>query len=405
MTSINDSAIAARENARTSAGQFGIQEHSAPEAGLVIAETDLRSSALASIERVLSDAPEELEHARAHIEGGSGDSWRPSLHFVQYDDQLTPEQLDAYLRGDEEPLDEIVERFEDDDYYADRVDEAVEEIFGRRPDEFDDEDLAYELRELIREWDDSTLVSDLAAHNRTALVQLPAAADDDAFGRALAQASGSVNSATCATHGGKWGDEIVCPTCTSAMGEAYTLADGNPDAICDRHGGTWGEDPTCHDCTDSDGNAQDPMGPTAAIEKLFEKILSDAGVPWSEQNAVAVRELIAETSLDTEPQAAEQWRLRLLTYTDPNELALSAFSPHGDAPRTVTVTAPHLLLQDPWNGRGHTVQLTGEYTTGVDSDRPARLDDTLGYGSFDQVAGVHKPAFAAHVDVVADSRP
>jgi hypothetical protein len=404
MTAINDAAAAARETARTSAGQFGTQEHSAPEATLVLAEPDLRTSALTNIERALADDTEALEHARQHIEDSAGDTWRPSLHYVQYDDQLTTEQLDAYLRGDEEPLDEIIERFEDDDSYADRVDEAVEEIFGRRADEFDD-DVAYELRELVREWDDSTLVSDLAAHNRTALIQLPAAADDDAFGQALEDASRSISSATCATHGGKWGDEVVCPTCTTAMGEAYTLTDGNPDALCDRHGGTWGDDPTCHDCTDSDGNAQDPMGPTAAMEKLFQKTLSDAGVPWNEQNAAAIRELIAETSLDAEYQAAEQWRLRLLTYTDPNELALSSYSTHGDTPRTVTVNGPHLLLQDPWNGRGHTVQLTGEYTIGVDEDRPARLDDQLGYGSFDKVAGVHKPAFAAHVDVVADDRP
>lgn len=404
MSSINDAAAAARETARTTTGQFGTQEHSAPEATLVTAEPDLRAAALTSIERVLAGEPDALEHARQYISESAGESWRPSLHFVGYDDQLTTEQLDAYLRGDEEPLDEIVERFEDDDSYADRVDEAIADIFGRRADEFDD-DVAYELRELVRDWDDSTLVSDLAAHNRTALVQLPAAADDDTFGQALAQASQSTSTAICANHLGKWGDEVVCPTCTTAMGEAYTLTGGNPAAMCDRHGGTWGEDPTCSDCTDSDGNAQDPMGPTAALQKVFEKTLSDAGVPWSEQNAAAIRELIAETSLDTEYQAAEQWRLRLLTYTDPNELALSSYSTHGDAPRTVTVNGPYLLLQDPWNGRGHTVQLTGEYTTCVDEDRPARLDDAMGYGSFDKVAGVYKPAFAAHVDVVADGRP
>jgi hypothetical protein len=338
MTDITAAAVAARENARTTTGQFGAQEHSAPEATLGqdagISDADLRRGALEVIDRILADRPKLRRRAHEFIEPKISFTWRPYLAYVEYDDQLQPEQLDAYLRGDDETLDEIDDRFREGDGYENALNDYTEDLIGKRLDDLDP-DTAEQIREWIQDYDRSEVIPELVRHNRDVLVQLPAVDDDDEFGQALSEASVETDTATKAE----------------------------------------------------------------LLEKPFRDALTRAGIEMNAHNVDAIGSLIVENSLDIEYQAAEQWQLKLVTYTDPKELALSGYSEHGNLPRDVTVRDPYLLLVDRWNGRSHDVKLQGDYTTFLTEDRPARLDAVLGYGSLDKIAGVAHRAFTAHVDV------
>lgn len=323
MTILNHTAVAAREGARTPVGQFGEQEHTAPE--LALATDDGRAAAIASFERILAGYPEQAAHAREFIEPKLGTLWAPDLAYVEYDDKLNANQLDSYLRGDDETLDEIDHRFREGEAYEDTIREYLHDVTGVDPAEFeDDENDTYErLRELAAELDTSDVIQSLARQNGNLLVQLPVV-DDDAFGKALEKAS--------------------------------QLPEGD-----ERY---------------------------SAIEKAFHDALAGTGVQMDDVNKSAIRELIDETTLDFGFQSAEQWKLRLVTSTDPRELALSSYGEHGEVSRQVTVEHPSLLLIDPWNGRSHDARLAGEVTTTIDTEHPARLDAVLGHGSLDNIAGV-----------------
>ena len=323
MTILSPTAVAARETARHGSGQFGEQEHSAPESAL--AADDGRTAAIASFERILAAYPEQAAHAREFIEAKVGTLWAPDLAYVEYDDKLNADDLDAYLRGDDETLDEIDNRFREGDAYEDTIREYLHEVTGIDPSDFegDGSDTFEQLRELAEEFDTSDVIQPLVRHNREALVQLPVV-DDDAFGAAIEQAS------------------LV----------------------------------------------KDDHERYRAIEAAFHQALAHTGIEMDDVNKRTVQELIDETSLDFGFQSAEQWKLRLVTSTEPQELALSGYGEYGDASRQVTVEHPSLLLIDPWNGRSHDARLVGEVTTTIDAEHPARLDSVLGHGSLDNIAGV-----------------
>lgn len=130
-----------------------------------------------------------------------------------------------------------------------------------------------------------------------------------------------------------------------------------------------------------------------AIQGVFEKTLTDAGLEMTEKNRAAINSLIDENSLDYGHQAAEQWRLRILTTDDVKEYGMSGSSPYRDSARDVQLTGANILLIDPWNGRGMDAPLEGTITSRISPDRPAQLDSRRGYGSWDEVAGVVKSAY------------
>ncbi|SDH35407.1 hypothetical protein [Microbacterium sp. 77mftsu3.1] len=332
---MNMNAVTARENAREKSGEFGSQHHSAPEAALA-APADDRATALTELRRILDGHPELIDHAEGVLNARPATWWRPTLLHVEYDDQLMPEQLDAYLRGDDdESLHAIDDNFRDGEAYWENVNEYLAEILGEDPEDLDiDDDTRQELTSWVGELDESETVPDLVRHNGDVLVQIPAT-EDDTFGSALQTAS-----------------EVE------------------------------GEDERY-----------------AAIEKVFTDTLTAAGIEMTEANQKAVREIIDNNSLDFGPQSSEQWRLRLVSYTAPADIALSGYGPHGDAEREVAIEDPYLLLVDPWNGRSYDAKLAGAYKTSINTDRPARLDSELGYGSLDKIAGVHMPAYRSDVTV------
>lgn len=327
MTGISATATAARESARAGSGQFGQQEHTVPEAELAL-EDDGRSAALDRLARILSEHPEQVAHAREFVEPKILFTWRPDLAYVEYDDKLGREQLDAFLSGDDDILDEIDARFREGDAYEDTLNEYLHDVIGEDPLDHDAE--VYEqLREWVAELDRSDVIGPLVRHGGKALIQLPAVGDDDAFGIALRDAS----------------------------------------------------------------EVQDETERSAAIEKVFQDAVAAAGIDVDEHNARQLRELIDENSLDLSPQSPEQWKLRIITYTEPADLAMSSYGERGGDPREVTLEHPWLLLVDPWNGRSHDVKLSGNYATTITPDRPARLDAALGNGSLDNIAGVVHSAY------------
>lgn len=331
MTDIT-TAVAARESARQATGQFGTQDHTAPE--LALAVDDGRTAALAAVQRILADHPEQAAHASEFITPKILHTWMPDLAYVEYDDKLQTEQLDAYLRGDDEPLDEIDSLFREGEGYEHALSEYLRGVTGEDPSDFD-EDTYEQLREWAQDLDRSDVIGPLARHNGNTLIQLPAGPDDDTFGQALQSAS----------------------------------------------------------------EVEDEQERYAAIEKVFHDTLSAAGIVLDKLNRGQVQELIDETSLDAEHQYAEQWKLRIVTYTDPEEVSMSSYGRHGATARQVTVEHPWLLLVDPWNGRSHDVMLSGHLTTTISPDRPARLDASLGYGSLDEIAGVVHSAYRTPVKI------
>lgn len=185
MSAITATAEQAREIARRVDGRFGSQSHSAPETSL--AEDDGRSAALERLGVILTDHPEQLEHARAFIEPKILFTWRPDLAYVEHDDRLNPVQLDGYLTGDDDVLDEIDDRFREGDAYEDTLNEYLNEVTGADPSELD-EGTYEQLREWAQGLDRSEVIKPLVRHCGNALVQLPAT-DDDTFGSALERAS------------------------------------------------------------------------------------------------------------------------------------------------------------------------------------------------------------------------
>lgn len=320
MTDISQTAADARETARsTTTGQFGHQQRTAPE--LALTPDDGRAGATAVFEKILADYPEAAAHAREFIAPQIGNFWAPHLAYVEYDDKLDPEHLDAYLRGDDEPLDGVDIRFREGDSYEDAIEDYLRSLTGTDPTDFY-EDTLDELRQYTADLDTSTVIPHLVRHGGDVLVQLPVV-DDETFGRALEEAS----------------------------------------------------------------QVEDEEERYAAIEKAFHDALAGTGIELDQGNRGQIRELIDETSLDFGFQSSEQWKLRLVTCTDPEEVAMSSHGEHGDAPRELTLEHPTLLLIDPWNGRSHDVRVSGHLTTTVTPERPARLDAVLGYGSLGNIAG------------------
>lgn len=319
------------QQSRETDGKFGSKLGSAPNITLldtrsidIVAPSDNDGWERANkqLQELLENYSDAAANAAKHMESPV---WRPTVNYLSYDDELSDESADAYLSGDDETLDENTD-WEDNNY--EYVEELAKGIVGS--DEWDEleYDTQEELKDWVREHDDSNVLDGLIKNTRAKLLQFPVTNDDD-FGVALSEAS----------------------------------------------------------------EEEDEGERRKAIEKVFEDALAGAGLEMNDTNREAIATLINENSLDFEYQAAEQWRLRILTTDDVKEYGMSGSSPYRDSARDVQLTGANILLIDPWNGRGMDAPLEGTITSRISTDNPVRLDSRRGYGSWDEVAGVVKSAY------------
>lgn len=353
-------AIARRESSRgngTTGGEFGYQPHSLP-GELAVPDADRaeieallepsrgkddfedRVAALTELRDILGD-----QFGSRAIDRMNGAGWRPDLVYISYDDQLRTSQMDEYLADSDEFMngDEDTEWLDDNTY--DRAEEVAMNLVGDEGDvdEYGDEiesetawnDLSHstqdDLRSWAAEWDSSDPAGDLVRNTPTQLVQLPVAGAQEA------------------------------------------LRD-SPDL-----------------------NDHDAGVAFKARERMLQKLFAANGIEMTETNQQRVRELITEGMGGTyEP--FEAYEIKVLAYTELEPVALSGVRTDrpddGEFDRRVTSTDPHVLVVQRGSGYGYEVRLDGRLTSHLTPGTPAVLDATQGYGSWDKIVGVYKPAYA-----------
>lgn len=353
-------AIARRESSRgngTTGGEFGYQPHSLP-GELAVPDTDRAEiEALLEPSRGKDDFEDRVEAltelrdilgdnfgSRA-IDRMNGPSWRPDLVYISYDDQLRPSQMDEYLADSDEFMNgEDDSEWLDDNTY-DRAEEVAMNLVGDEGDvdEYGDEidsETAWnelgtseqdDLRMWATDWDESDPAGELVRSTPTQLVQLPVPGAEDAL----------------------------------------------------------------HDSPDL--NHADPEVAFTARERMLQKLFTGAGIEMTETNQERIRELITEGMGGTYEPFSD-YQIKVLAYTDLEEVTLSGTRtdrPNNvDVDRRVTSTNPHVLVIQRSSGYGHDVQLEGRLTSHLAPDSPAVVDDNQGYGSWNEVAGLYKPAYA-----------
>lgn len=268
-----------------------------------------------------------------------------SLRFVQYDDQLTKEQIGMILSGQwNDAENDVDERFSDS-AYDETVRIATEELetavrvgrFDREWDELDtDEQDA--VRYAIEERDDSDPVKDLLRNTRPQLMRT-----------SLGQPTGRLQ---------------------------------DPRFASGRHL--------------DDGGLQ-------ARQKVIEDVLKEAGVDTSAEGVKeAIDDLVTEGPYDWH----EGVQLDVLFYSDVADVVPSTRSdsdPEAGKERVLEFAKPHLLLIDKWNGQGYdTVLPTPLKRTlakpaedGPEAPQTGRvyLDDSGDGYSWDDVCGLVKSAY------------
>jgi hypothetical protein len=140
-------------------------------------------SANEQLHELLEDYPDAAANAAKHMESPM---WKPTIRYISQGEELSDESADAYLTGDDETLDENVIGDEDNDF--EYIEELAKGIVGS--DEWDDldYDTQDELKDWVREHDDSNILDGLIGATRSKLMQFPVTDDDD-FGVALSEAS------------------------------------------------------------------------------------------------------------------------------------------------------------------------------------------------------------------------
>lgn len=353
-------AIARRESSRgngTTGGEFGYQSHSLPgelampDAGRAEIEALLepsrgkddfedRVAALTELRDILGD-----QFGSRAIDRMNGDGWRPDLVYIACDDQLRPSQMDEYLADSNELLngDEDISWLGDNTY--DRAEEVAMNLVGDEDDEDEygdpiDSETAWnelgtseqdDLRMWAEHWDESDPAEDLVRNTHTQLVQLPVPGAEDAL----------------------------------------------------------------HDSPDL--THADPEIAFKARERMLQKLFTGAGLEMTDKNRESIRELITEGMGGTYEPFSD-YRIKVLAYTDLEPVTLSGIRtdrPNNiDVDRRVTSTNPHVLVIQRSSGYGHDVQLEGRLTSHLTPDSPAVVDDNQGNGSWNEVAGLYKPAYA-----------
>ena len=272
------------------------------------------------------------------------------LIYVDYDDRLRDEQIDSFLSGDHQAIDEQL-----DDVFYDARDEAAQsratQIAEQLGLEWDDLSVEAqdELREFVEQCDTSEPLPQLAKNTPPQLMRAPIHDDITAGMRSWAEHEG-VDPQMLA-----FGDfDEAAGLRVKYLTERLKTAGFNPDTM-----------------TDED---------RAEIVSLA----TEGPYNWH-----------------------EGVRLDVIWYGDIEDAAV----PRDGTPKQLTLGGPpafsrenaagkaRVVLLDTMNASGYDAALSQPLTVTVTEDRPARLDSggsSSGYG-WDDAAGVYKPAYSVDV--------
>lgn len=272
--------------------------------------------------------------------------WETDLVFVNYDDQLTHEQIDQYLSGDEESLNDSLDEWTSDARYE-RAVEIAKEHSGALGIDWDDLDPADQdaARSAIYDRDTSDPAAALARNTPKALLRAPLDSVSDV-----------------ASDLGIDTDSFFIPQLWT--GRTFDVAEGR--------------------------------------RRILNQILGQHGVNTA---APGVAEAVAELLSEGPDTWHEGVTLDVIWYGDIADATV--IGPQGAAPAEITFTKPHIVLLDPMNGSGHDVELPDMLIKHVTPSDPAHLDSAShrhGYG-WDDTAGVYMPAYAPENVSVVRSAP
>jgi hypothetical protein len=285
------------------------------------------------------DAPDtETSEANAIVAEivANTNAWEYDLIYVAYDDQLTEAQMNDYLAGDFQAVEESV----DDaflEHRYERLDELAQEACDKHDVDFNflsDEDQE-RIKEAIAEKDSSDPVADLARNTHAQLMRAPLAAD-------------------------------IYHLLTED--EKNTLA-----------------------YPSNDGYEEQQAGRATVLARILEQSDVDVADP-------TVKEAIDDLVQNGPDTWHEGVSLDVIWYGDVKDAAAASWSnnlPVAVDGRNLHFTGARIVLLDSWNGSGMDVELPGALNVRVTPEQPAVLDSspaTNGYG-WDDVAGVSKDAY------------
>jgi hypothetical protein len=280
-----------------------------------------------------------------------------SLAYVNYDDKLMDGQIESYLSG---TIDDVIEEI--DNVFSDSVYEAAVDIAKEKLaavdiewDDLEPEDQD-ELRFAIMDKDESNPVNDLVRNTPSQLMR--AVLGDNMSGEAVDYA---------ANH----------DTSDFETGDENTF--GGEDFVSTVQ---WGRNDRASE----------------ARIKVLQDILGDRGFDVTSKEALDnLAELVDNGPYDWHEGVSAE----IIWYGDISDANVGEWvdGEQKDERRLEFGDSAHVLLIDKYNGSGHEVEFSGGgINTTINKDNPAVLDSkAVGYG-WDEVAGVHKPAYAANVD-------
>lgn len=337
-------------------GQFAqVSKSQADGAALAVVERPSLPDELVSELNDGSSAYDDLVELRRFL-GENQDEFDVDydLIFVDYDDRLRDEQIDSFLSGDHQAIDEHL-----DDLFYDARDEAAQsratQIAERLGLEWDDLSVEAqdEMREFVEGCDTSEPLPQLAKNTPPQLMRAPIHDDITAGMRSWAEREGVDHQMLA------FGDfEEAAGLRVKYLTEQLQTAGFNPDMMTD-------EDRTEIVSLATEGPYNWHEG--VRLDVIWYGHIEDAAVPR-----------------DGTPK-----HLRFG--------GSPAFS------RENATGKVRVVLLDTMNGSGYDAALSQPLTVTVTEDRPARLDsggNSHGYG-WDDAAGVYKPAYS--VDVNATS--
>ena len=280
-----------------------------------------------------------------------------SLLFVAYDDQLRGDQMTKYLSGDTDSLEEeITENFSDAVYYA--AEEEAKGITSAAGYDWDDLDWEeqQEVRLAIEEKDDSDPIGDLVRNTHSQLMRTRLA---DNIETAAHDYTNSHDTTDFETGGeGVFGDDFIS-----------VVRSGHNDRSSE------------------------------ARVLVLQELLGDRGFDVTSDEAVAnLQELVENGPFDWHEGVTPE----IIWYGDISSANVGEYidGEQKTERRLDFGDEAHVLLIDRYNGSGHEVSLKGgAINATVSTDNPVILDSdsSNGYG-WDEVAGVHKPAYKNDID-------
>lgn len=323
-------------------------------------------------EKAKSLAKGALDKVRAAAEGKTYD-----LVFTEYDDKLSPEQINVLLSGENEwDHDEFsgIEENESDQRYDGAIRE-IKDILDE--DEFAaldaEQDLLDEARFVIEEHDDSNIVQGLLESTGSLLVRYDLHVDVDVDYTSTDQDRREAALEILAGLGISNASEQLDTTTEDELPHLWSES----GARCTR----------CDEVGAGPGN-----GPCVGHPDLTTIVPNEALI-------ASIIAILVESG----PGAAY-----MFWYADPAELVKAArpfqdarFGPDDKAPAaTITFKDTELLVLNKFAGAGYSEKLPGAFTIPFDSTRLVTDEGDSGYG-WNDVAGLVATAFAADVTITA----